>query len=99
MSIMDMLAEAGVGGTGGPPTLPDDAGAPPAPDAADHATMIRDILDQVRMAAQSADDEQESLVWERISTMVQQILASQEKQDQDLMQGRLSPAALRRALG
>lgn len=82
----------------GPPQAPQ---GPPAegPDAGDHSGLLRDILDMVRQAAQQADDEQEALTLEKVSTMMQQILAQQEKQDQELMQGKMNPAALRRALG
>lgn len=100
MSIMDLLASAGsqpgVGqGAPGPPP----AEAAPAPDAGDHDSLVRDILDAVRLAANNAESEQETLAWEKVSTMIQQILAQTEKQDQDMMGGKLPPGALQRALG
>lgn len=99
MSIMDLLASAGQQGVGGgaPGALPADMA--PAPDTGDHDSLVRDILDAVRMAANNAESEQETLAWEKVSTMIQQILAQVEKQDQDMLGGKLPPGALQRALG
>lgn len=102
MSIMDILGGAQPPQQGMPSQAPQGPPqGPPAegPDAGDHSGLLRDILDMVRQAAQQADDEQEALTLEKVSTMMQQILAQQEKQDQELMQGKMNPAALRRALG
>lgn len=97
MSMMDLLGQ--MGQQGAPPQGAPQGPPPEQPDQGSHEDEIRQILDMVRAAAQNADDEQETLTWEKVSTMVQQILAAQEKQDQDMMQGKMSPAALRRALG
>lgn len=104
--IASLLAQAGGGQGGPPPGGPADVPTPgdtPDPSAqggggADHGQAIRDILDQVRAAAQSSDDQEESLTWEKISTLIQQILAKQQKQDQELLQGKLPPQAMIRAL-
>ena len=99
MSMMDLIGQMG-GQQGTPQGLPPEGPPPEGPEeSGSHADMIRDILNAAREAAQVADDEQEALTWEKITTMIQQILAQQEKQDQDMMQGKISPAALRRAIG
>lgn len=92
MSIMDMLAQAA-------PPQPQPQLEPETGGGQDHSTFIRDILEQVRQAAAEADDDQESLTWEKISTLIQGILAAQQKQDQDMLQGKLPPGALQRVLG
>lgn len=94
MSIMDMLAQAAP-----PQPQPQLEPEPGDGDGQDHSTFIRDILEQVRQAAAEADDDQESLTWEKISTLIQGILAAQQKQDQDMLQGKLPPGALQRVLG
>lgn len=73
--------------------------APEGPDAGDHHTRLRDLLDEVMAVAQEADDEDESLLLQKVATMLQQILTQQAKQDRELLQGKIPPGALQRVLG
>lgn len=93
MSLMDILG-------GGQPPQPGMGAQPEGPpeQGGGHSEIITEILDMVRQAAQAADDEQEALTWEKIGTMIQSIKAAQEKQDREMLQGKMPPGALQRVL-
>ena len=57
---------------------------------------LRDLLNEIRMNEQ---DEQDLLDLEKIGTIVQGLLARNQKEAQDAMQGKLSPRMLSQAYG
>lgn len=61
--------------------------------------LIRQALDLVRQYAQQEESEQGTLDAEKITTLLQQILAMEEKELDDAMQGKASPKMLRSAYG
>lgn len=85
MSVMDMMG-------GGQPFSEE----PPAEEASG-SSLIKDIISQVRSYIEQEDDEENVLTAEKITTMLQQILASEQKEADGMMQGKVSPKALRKA--
>lgn len=79
------------------------AGAGEAGDApsggGDALELIRQALDLVRQYAQQEESEQGTLDAEKITTLLQQILAMEEKELDEAMQGKASPRLLRSAYG
>jgi hypothetical protein len=61
--------------------------------------LLRSALEEVRQAAVLLGGEQTTLQAEKITTLIQQILAGFEKDEQDLMAGKMNPQAMMRALG
>jgi hypothetical protein len=77
---------------------PEDAFAPEE-EAADPSDLLRQILD---LAAQYRDvepDEEDKLAIEQATTLIQKLLAKQQKDADGMMQGKLSPSGLRRTYG
>lgn len=68
------------------------------PSGDEFETELEALLTHAREIAQLADDPQEALSIEKITTLIQQIIAQRDKADQDLMQGKANPAALVKAL-
>lgn len=64
-----------------------------------HSDAIRELLDLAREVAAAADDDQEMAQLEQVTSILAKLLAAQQKQDEDAAQGKLSPGAVRRALG
>lgn len=83
-----------LGGGGGAP-----APEAPAPEGGDASELIRQALELVRQYAQQEESEQGTLDAEKITTLLQQILAMEEKELDDAMQGKASPKMLRNAYG
>lgn len=94
-------------GFGGPPAeafSPDPAaaapqGPPQEEGGADHESMIRDLLDLARQVASEADDDEEAADFEKVTSIIANILAKQQKQRMGLLKGANDPAALARVLG
>ena len=100
------MSEMMAGGGGMPPELAallgGGGGAPPAPEApapeqGDTTDLIRQALELVRQYAQAEESEQNTLDAEKITSLLQGILASEEKELEDAMQGKASPRVLRKA--
>ena len=98
----------GPGGGGVPPELlamaAQQGGAPqgPAPlhggaGDGDAEGTLRDAIDALTIAAQAATDEQDAKVILTCINQLQGILASNQQQADQLMQGKASPAAVRKA--
>jgi hypothetical protein len=83
-------------GPGGPPP-----GGPPPPAAGgDEAAMFRSLLDNIRgLLSMNTLSEQNKLALEKASTLVQQIKASEEKDEEAAMTGKLNPGVMRRMSG
>lgn len=82
-------------GPAGPP-----AGPPPEEGGGhDHEAMIRDLLDLARQVAVEADDDEEAADFEKVTSIIANILAKQQKQRMGLLKGANDPAALARVLG
>lgn len=89
MSMMEMMG-------GGAPEQPFQEDAP-AEDTG--ASKIKEIISMVRAYAEQENDEENILTAEKITTMLQQILAAEQKDTEGMLQGKVSPKALRRAYG
>lgn len=87
MSIMDVMG-------GEQPFSEESAGQ-----ADDGASKIKEIISLVRSYAEQEDDEENVLTAEKITTMLQQILAAEQKDTEGMLQGKVSPKSLRRAYG
>lgn len=61
--------------------------------------LIRQALDAVRGYAQQENDEQNVLAAEQITTLLQKLLANEQKEQDDAMAGKASPRLLRQAYG
>ena len=77
--------------------------APPQEAGADSADSGKEILKQIIALVSRYQDQEQSeqnlLGAEQVRTLVQKILANEEKSQDDLLQGKMSPAAIRGALG
>lgn len=82
-----------------PPAAPPGLGPEPAGGGGDPAELYREILDLLAQARQAEDSEQDKLALEKVSTLIQQLLASEEKEEEEAMGGKMSPALLRRTYG
>jgi hypothetical protein len=60
---------------------------------------LKQAIDTIRSYQQGEQDEEDLLTAEKITTLIQQLLAKQQKETDGLMQGKLDPAALRGAFG
>lgn len=101
MSMMmppgDQFAAGPPGLQGGPFAAPPEEGLEEA--GGDPAELYRQILDLLAQARQSEDSEQDRLSLEKVSTLIQQLLADEEKEEDEAMAGKMSPSLLRRAYG
>lgn len=82
---------------GGPP--PEMMGGPPPggeEPPADVGELLQNMLDLADAYRQQEDSQQNLMLIEQARTLIQKILANEEKMSDDLMQGKTSPAALRR---
>lgn len=89
--IMALLQGAGAGG-GAP--MGDGPQEDPKGEAID---LIRQALELVRQYAAQEESEMGTLDAEKITTLLQQILANEEKELEDAMTGKASPKMLRSA--
>jgi hypothetical protein len=65
----------------------------------DPLDLLRQALDAVREFASNPDiDESETLQAEQVTTLIQKLLAAREKEERDLLGGKMSVGALGRAL-
>ena len=92
MSNIDIEALLGGAGAGGPVEPQDDGGG-------DVLDIIRQALDLIRQYAQQEQDEQNTLLAEKITTQLQTILANEEKEQMGALQGKASPRLLKQAYG
>ena len=90
--IMSLLQGGGDGAA--PQSAPSDGG-----EGSNAVDLIRQALELVRQYAQQEESEQGTLDAEKITTLLQQILANEEKELDDAMQGKASPRMLRSAYG
>lgn len=76
-------------------------GGQPAPEPAQEGgsslDLIREALELVRQYAQQEESEQGTLEAEKITTLLQTLLANEEKELDDAMAGKASPKLLRQA--
>lgn len=60
---------------------------------------LRDLLDRARQLAQQADSDQEQMQLEQVTSLIAKLLATHEKEHQDMLGGKASPGMLAKALG
>ena len=95
-------------GDGVPPGLEGLLGGPPEsiqvspPEeegpSGDPAGILRDILDLCREYQNVEQDDEDLLQIEKVTTLLQQLLANNQKEADGMMQGKMSPRGLRKAL-
>ena len=75
-------------------------GFPAEPDApaADGPQLLRDAIDVIREYLSVEQDDEDKAVAEQVTTLIQKLLAKQQKEQDGLLQGKMSPGAVRRAL-
>lgn len=80
---------------------PDPAAVPsPAPPTdSDGLDLLREAINLVRLYIAQEADEQRKLSAAEVASKLQRILAEDERQQDDLLRGKLSPRAIRNALG
>lgn len=98
-----------LGGQSGPPGGDPMAGAPAGPPpqdpqggaggGGDVSTMLKDMLDIASGYLDQEQDEQNKLTMQKVTTLLQQVLAAEEKELQDAMGGKMSPKLLSQAYG
>lgn len=105
--LMDMLQQAQQGGV----APPDAMGGPPdqidvtPPGQTDQSgqndldpeEMLKQMLDLADEYKTSESDEEDVLAIEKVSTLIQQLLAKQQKERDGLAQGKMTPSAVRRS--
>lgn len=84
----DLAAMLQGGGAPAPPEQQSSGGSP--------SEVLRQILQLCDQYRQVEQDDIDLLEIEKISTQVQNLLANQQKEQDDLLQGKASPRALRR---
>jgi hypothetical protein len=77
---------------GGPPMM----GSPPEEPAAAPADIIREMLELADSYRRVEQDDEDLLAMEQARTLLQKLLAAQQRQLDGLQQGKAEPAALRR---
>lgn len=75
------------------------SGAPMGGNGPDSGEFARSMLDLINEWRQVEQDDEDLLLIEKISTMVQQLLARNQKESMDAMQGKLSPRLMSQAYG
>jgi len=97
-----MMTEEEMGPEAGMPPPGAAAGPPPAPGGGDQdeAAMFSSLLDTIRQLLGAGTlSEQNKLALEKASTLVQQIKASEEKDEEAAMTGKLNPGIMRKMAG
>lgn len=85
--------------------LPDDvmaalAGLQAAPAGPRKPTeILKEMLDLAHVYRQVEPDEEDRLVMEEVTSIVQKLLANLQREQDGLMQGKVTPKSLRRAMG
>jgi hypothetical protein len=86
---------------GGPP--PQDQGAPPDDTGGggedDSVSILQQMLELADHYRQVQPDEEDKASMEQARTLLQSLLAKDQKEKDGLLQGKASPGALRRVLG
>lgn len=96
-AIMAQLGQAGAG-----PPAPPDAGPSPMDQQYGQGSLedVKSILAEMLQLAdefrQQEGDQANLLAMEQVRTLVQKILAAEQKNEDDLTQGKASPSAIRR---
>lgn len=90
MDPMAMLGAMGAGQGAAP------AGDGAAPDSEEFARSVLDLINEWRMVEQ---DDEDLLMIEQISSLVQKLLARNAKEARDAMGGKLSPRLMSQAYG
>lgn len=91
---------------GAPPMPPEafasmagDGQEAPAPEGGGPISdLLRQMLSLARQYKDQEQSEQNILLIEQVTTQVQKILANEEKEADDLLQGKMSPSAVRSAV-
>lgn len=86
-------------GVGGPPEsiqVSPGGGEEEAPSAP--ADLLRDMLDLAAQYREGEDDDEDLLQIEKVTTLIQQLLANNQKESDQMIQGKMSPRGLRKAL-
>ena len=79
---------------------PSQAGpSAPAPSGPDGQALLRQAIATVRQYIDSEQDDEDKMAGEKVTSLLQQILAKQQKEQDGLLQGKMSPGAIRGALG
>lgn len=92
---LDQLAAIiGAGGGAGA-----DPSVPPQQDSPDPNDLLQQILDIAAQYKQVEDDPQDLLTVEKVTTLVQQLIAANQKEADGMLQGKATPRAIRRASG
>lgn len=72
--------------------------APPPEGGGPISDLLRQILSLAGQYKDQEQSEQNILLIEQVTTQVQKILANEEKEADDLLQGKMSPSAVRSAV-
>lgn len=96
-----MLAQLGAVGAGPPPMGGGFDQGPPPPDdpaggAGQASDLLRQILDLADEYRQQEQSDQNIALVEQLRTIAAKILANEEKEKDDMLGGKINPAAIRR---
>ena len=94
MSVMDMIGQMG---QGQPQPPVEGSPNPQAEGEGDVMEIIRQALELVRQYAVQEQDDENTLRAEKISTLLAEILANEQKEIDQALQGKASPRVLRQA--
>lgn len=103
-SMLAALQQGGGGGSAGGPPPPQDQGASPDQSSGQTSAgdMLKQILDMANsfLASRPPDlDDQDRLLVEKATTMLQQALADMQKGQHALLNGQMDTRAMARAAG
>jgi hypothetical protein len=101
-ALQAMLGGLGPGGpppSGPPGPDPSMMGGPPDQGGGedDPISILQQMLDLADNYGQVEPDDEDKLLMEKARTLLQQLLAKDQKDQDGLMQGKLSPSAMRKA--
>jgi hypothetical protein len=87
---------------GAPPPTQDPPPEPPPEQSSGNAAgvaLLQQILGDVQRYIDGEQDEEDKLTGEKVTSLLQQLLAKNQKETDGLLQGKMSPAAMRGAFG
>lgn len=89
----------GGGGGAAAPASPPPSAEPSSEGGGDVTTMLQDMLALAGEYLSQEETETNKLTMQKVTTMIQQILAEEEKELQGALQGKMSPSLLQKSYG
>lgn len=99
MSSMGVDLSQILGAGGGGQEAPDPGADQQQQGSRSAEQILREMLDDTMEFQQVEPDDQDSLAMQKVSTMLQEILTKRQQESDQMMAGKSTPRAMRRAAG